>query len=386
MTVEVRYLGHLGNNLFQYALGRILAEELGSALTCRAPSDTRGWGAVEAMSGIVDRFVTQSAAFADAPQSLPGNEVDDPQLRYVIGEKQNWSGHGINLPYLLRHGHGHRIVLHGYFQRAEYYLPYRERIARWLALPPAPLLPRLGKHDVLVHLRQSLDMKLLDRQIDLRFYTDTLADMAPARVYVCGLGIDDAVRAALAPFNPQYLHLPALDTLKVIMQARRIVLANSTFSWWGAWLSEAEEIVYPRVTRNFWSADRADIALEVPDARYRYVDDVVVSNWQPFEVAASVEWQFDGGADASPASLRVRKEQHGLSMQLSADLAPLAAWLTTRRAPFGFNDIEVCELSPAARQDAPRLLLALARHGFLDADQTALDGIAAIYGEVTAGA
>ena len=24
MTVEVRYLGHLGNNLFQYALGRIL--------------------------------------------------------------------------------------------------------------------------------------------------------------------------------------------------------------------------------------------------------------------------------------------------------------------------------------------------------------------------
>ena len=58
----------------------------------------------------------------------------------------------------------------------------------------------------------------------------------------------------------------------------------------------------------------------------------------------------------------------------------------TRRAPFGFNDIEVCELSPAARQDAPRLLLALARHGFLDADQTALDGIAAIYGEVTAGA
>lgn len=385
MTVEVRYLGHLGNNLFQYALGRILAEELGSALTCRAPADTRGWGVVETMSGIVDRFVTQSAAFADAPQSLPGHQHDGPQLRYVVGEKQNWSGHGINLPWLLRHGHGHRIVLHGYFQRAEYYLPWRERIARWFALPAAPLLPKLGRHDVLVHLRQSLDMKLLDRQIDMRFYVDTLADMAPAAVYVCGLGIDATVRAALAPFNPRYLALPALDTLRVMMQARRIVLANSTFSWWGAWLSEAEEIVYPRVTRNFWSADRADIALEVPESRYRYVDDVAISDWRPFRPAPTVAWHLDETSHGG-GSLRVALGARTLSMQLSADLVPLAAWLTRQRAAFGFNDIEVCELSAAARQDAPRLLLALARHGFLEADQDTLDGIAAVYGEVRPGA
>ena len=227
MTVEVRYLGHLGNNLFQYALGRILAEELGSALNCRAIPDTRGWGVVEQLSGIVDHFVTHSAAFADAPQSLPGQACDGPQLRYVVGEKHNWSGHGINLPYLLRHGRGHRIVLHGYFQRAEYYLPYRERIARWLTLPADDQLPQLGAHDVLVHLRQSLDMLMLDRAIDMSFYVDTL---------------------------------------------------------------------------------------------------------------------------------------HA----------------------FGLNDIEACELSPAAHQDAPRLLLALARHGLLGAAPDVQDGLAAVYAEVRA--
>lgn len=227
MTVEVRYLGHLGNNLFQYALGRILAEELGSALVCRAIPDTRGWGVVEQMSGIVDHLLTHSAAFADAPQSLPGHACDGQQLRYVLGEKQNWSGHGINLPYPLRHGRGHRIVLHGYFQRAEYYLPYRERIARWLALPADDQLPQLGAHDVLVHLRQSLDMLMLDRAIDMSFYVDTL---------------------------------------------------------------------------------------------------------------------------------------HA----------------------FGLNDIEACELSPAAHQDAPRLLLALARHGLLGAAPDVQDGLAAVYAEVRA--
>ncbi len=372
MTVEVRYLGHLGNNLFQYALGRILAEELGSALVCRAMPDSRGWGVVEQMSGIVDRFITQSAAFADAPQSLPGRACDEPQLRYVIGEKQNWSGHGINLPYVLRQGHGHRIVLHGYFQRAEYYLPYRERIARWLALPDDDTLPQPGARDVLVHLRQSLDMLMLDRAIDMSFYVDTLHAMAPARVYVCGLGLGPKVRAALA-------------TLKVMMQAKRIVLANSTFSWWGAWLSQADEIVYPRVTRNFWSADRADVALEVADARYRYVDDVAITDWRPFEPRAEVEWRLEDGDSPQP-QLRARLEQISLNMVLTPDLAPLAAWLIARRSAFGLNDIDACELAPAARQDAPRLLLALARHGLLGAAPEVLDGLAAVYGEVRASA
>ena len=385
MSVEVRYLGHLGNNLFQYALGRILAEALGSALVCRTLPDARAWSVVENMSGIVDRFMGQSAAFADAPQSLPGRACDGPQLRYVIGEKQNWSGHGINLPYLLRHGRDQRIILHGYFQRAEYYLPYRERIAGWFALPADDSLPRLGPRDVLVHLRQSLDMLLLDRAIDMRFYVETLKAMVPARTYVCGLGITDAVRAALAPFEPVYVDLPALAPLKLMMQAPRIVLANSTFSWWGAWLSNAEEIVYPRVTRNFWSADRADIALEVPEPRYRYVDDVAISNWQPFAKTPGVDWQLDGHGDGQ-ARLHLRHGTRTLVMQLSADLVPLATWLGTRHTAFGFNDIEVCELSPAARQDAPRLLLALARHAFLTADKDVLDGIAAVYGEVRPGA
>jgi len=383
MTVEVRYLGHLGNNLFQYALGRILAEELGSALLCRALPDTRGWGVVEAMSGIVDRFMSQSAAFADAPQSLPGRACEAPQLRYVIGEKPNWSGHGINLPYLLRQGRDHRIVLHGYFQRAEYYLPYRERIARWFALPDDASLPRPGANDVVVHLRQSLDMLLLDRAIDMRFYVDALHAMAPARVLVCGLGVTDAVRAALAPFDPVYLDLPALATLKVMMQAPRIVLANSTFSWWGAWLSEAREIVYPRVTRNFWSADRADVALEVPDPRYRYIDDVAVVDWRPFHPHADVEWTLDQ-VETDAVRLRARRDRATLTMTLTPALAPLAAWLLARRGAFGLNDIEVCELSPAARQDAPRLLLALARHGLLACDADVQHALAAVYGEVPA--
>jgi len=60
MTVEVRFLGHLGNNLFQYALGRVLAEELGQALVCVAAGARPGFDRVEQASGIQDRLSTHA--------------------------------------------------------------------------------------------------------------------------------------------------------------------------------------------------------------------------------------------------------------------------------------------------------------------------------------
>jgi hypothetical protein len=51
MSVEVLFMGRLGNNLFQYALGRILAEHLGFELRCQAfpaSTDTRAQRALEA--------------------------------------------------------------------------------------------------------------------------------------------------------------------------------------------------------------------------------------------------------------------------------------------------------------------------------------------------
>lgn len=53
MSVEVRFLGHPGNNLFQYALGRILADTHGLALRCLPASQTLGLGHVESVGGPV---------------------------------------------------------------------------------------------------------------------------------------------------------------------------------------------------------------------------------------------------------------------------------------------------------------------------------------------
>ena len=88
MTVEVRLIGHLGNNLFEYALGRIIAEHLDQELIVRPATDIEGWNDVERMSGIVDRLDDQLACFADIPLRIEGKVVDQPQIRFVSSRRK----------------------------------------------------------------------------------------------------------------------------------------------------------------------------------------------------------------------------------------------------------------------------------------------------------
>jgi hypothetical protein len=332
------------------------------------------------MSGIVDRLSNCYEQFADVPQTIAGRRVETPQLRYVMGEKRGWTGHGINLDYLLRHGGNKHIVLHGYFQRTEYYHPYKDRIRHWYNPRDPEITVDLKPRDILVHLRQSLDMFLLDRAIDLSFYTELLSGMSFSQVYVCGLGLNDKVREVFAPFRPIFLDLPAVDTLKLMASANRIVLANSTFSWWGAYLSEANEVVYPRVVRNFWSKDRSDVDLEVPEDRYIYIDDVEVQTWRPFRVAPGVRLAVKAdGEDASRGILTYSGAVAG-ELSILSELIPFVKWLDKRTSPFGIEDIYELELTAAVLRACMQLSLVLYQNGAVHSNPTALKGIANYYG------
>jgi len=372
MSVEVRFFGHLGNNLFQYALGRVLAEELGHALVCVAPLARPGFDRVEQASGIADQLPGLAGHFADVPLRLPGREILFPQLRLVLGEQPEWHGHGINLERVLRTGHGQRIVLRGYFQRSEYYLPYRERIRRWFHLPAVDGELRPGPRDIVVHLRRSYDMRVLDRMLSLRYYEQALEAASFERVLVCGLGIDAATRARLARFRPEYLELDALATLRLLQRAHNIVLANSTFSWWGAWLSDAERIWFPRPVRGIWSPERPDIALELPESRYHYIDEVELDETPVFAPAPGAHLAFDGVADGAGTLTLEGPDGARTRFRIEAADGPFAQWLTLRRTPFGVGDFTPLNLPRAAFVRALLLLEHLRERGGLACDAALL--------------
>ena len=223
-------------------------------------------------------------------------------------------------------------------------------------------------------------MLVLDRAIDLDFYRQLLGGMTFDRLFVCGLGLDDVVRKALAPFKPVFLDLPAIETLELLTRANRIVLANSTFSWWGAYLSEASEVYFPRLARNFWGRDRTDVDLEVPEDRYRYIDDVPVQTWRPFRLRQRAQIAVKT-VGASGHCIVFGAPPQRLAMNIPQELVGFAQWLAALgTAPFGMHEVHAHDLSPADRRIALKLLLEIHRHGSLDAPPRAIEAVAGYYG------
>src|SRR5581483_7553762 len=119
MSVEVQYLGRLGNHLFQYAFGRIVAEALGYELRCVLDLATlekrlsflgepRDCGATANLPELTGHF-------RNAPQLLPGKHVDGPEERWQFGKPDPsgaiWDGHQLDLAKLLADRRDRRLVL-----------------------------------------------------------------------------------------------------------------------------------------------------------------------------------------------------------------------------------------------------------------------------------
>ena len=242
MSVKVLFLGRLGNNLFQYALGRIIAEELGFAMSCEPSPFSHPLLTPPKRFGPSTFLISSQDAFPNAPFELPGADHQTPEEAHICRFKAGgWDGQDIDLQAILADRSPRRIVLSGFFQRLEYYEPHRDRIARWFAMPPIDL-PEVADDDVLLTIRGG-DFDRLRWRLASDFYLRALERMEHiGRVFISGVGVNERLLGELAAYNPVFFDRPPLEQFRFIQKFRRVVISNSTFTWWAGYLGRGEEL------------------------------------------------------------------------------------------------------------------------------------------------
>ena len=260
-----RIFGGLGNQLFQYAAGRALALRRGTSLVL----DTRLASPGSHWAYGLDRF-NIDARVAEPAELPPSKEAP---IGYAL-----WRLFGRSPRFLRERGLGVNnsvlnapddVYLHGYFQSERYFsdciATLRDDL-RFLDPPDAQNAEWLDHiaegPSVSVHLRRG-DYISNDKAgathatCDQAYYTAAIAEVVrqtgvSPRIFVFSDDPDwarDNLRfdfeTHVAGHNgPDRPH----DDMRLIAACDHNVIANSTFSWWGAWLnaSPAKCVVAPK--------------------------------------------------------------------------------------------------------------------------------------------
>ena len=222
--IEVRYQGQLGNNLFQYSLGRILAQELGYALVAEP-----------------------IPYFPNTAELVDGDRYQSPE--------QHLTGQIIDFDGIRRDRRPRKVVAEGWFQRSEYYHPYRSQIRHWLAIDPAVRRPAV-RPDVVVHVRRR-DYVNIGWALPFSFYDEALTRLLPngGDIFILTDDPGDPFFRRFKKWRPQFPAGSAIEDLVFLSQARRIIMSQSSFSWWATFLGEPDEVICPVPSFGAWAPD-----------------------------------------------------------------------------------------------------------------------------------
>ncbi|MDA4844247.1 alpha-1,2-fucosyltransferase [Hoeflea poritis] len=268
--VITRIFGGLGNQMFQYACGRALALRTGNELVLderdffAGPGQEPGLHHLNVVSGKV------------AAGKLPPSKKQ--RLRYLV-----WRA--LKLPPRIVREQGMAfdpkvialpgdVFLHGYWQSERYFCDFAQRLRQELSVKTPPdkantaLLRQMGAEPaVSLHIRRgdyvtNPKANALHGTCSLAYYKRA-AKLIAERMdenpvfYVFSDEPQWAAANLELPFDIRVVDHNSGDRnfedMRLMSACRHHIVANSSFSWWGAWLNPSESKIV--VAPEKWFAD-----------------------------------------------------------------------------------------------------------------------------------
>lgn len=254
--VGVEIQGGLGNQLFQYAAAYCLARQREAELRL----NTHWFAHTDYRALALDRFGIEwtecwhpgaRGALRAVARAL-GADKANPFRHAILRETRQ-----AFMPELA--DAGLPVFLVGYFQSWRYFDSLRDDIkrlfdtARFSSARTARLESQIAStaSPVMVHIRRGdyiSNPETLARHgvVDRAYYErarQILADRGITGPYFIFSDDSDAARTMLGHWPSAYFvaGMTAFEDLRLMTLCRHAVIANSTFSWWGAWLGQNPE-------------------------------------------------------------------------------------------------------------------------------------------------
>jgi hypothetical protein len=158
------------------------------------------------------------------PNKLPKVKPSDYSL-IDIPEGDFW---GFNVP--------DNSTIWGYMQSEKYFVHCSDLIRHYFTLNP---ICELFKDCILIHCRNYAPQYLAMGFTNMpkEYYIEALKKMPDKRKIVITDNINEAYKTIGSGF--EYSSNTPIEDFYLLCNAEHLIISNSTFSWWGAWLSNA---------------------------------------------------------------------------------------------------------------------------------------------------
>jgi hypothetical protein len=170
--------------------------------------------------------------------------------------------------------HNGDIVVNSFVQRQEYYSDYRAELKQFFK--EASMTG--SAHDNTVLYVRNGDYKDIGAYIGLENYYRMLdkVDIDISKLTIVTPHIDSDIEIIAQKYNANILSGNIFDDFLYIKNARNIIMSQSTFSWWAAFLGDAENVYIPLsikgMSKGWWytvpDIDDVDLALKYDNYKY----------------------------------------------------------------------------------------------------------------------
>ena len=189
---------------------------------------------------------------------LSSEKIDKPQGFSIYKEPHF---HYVPLPEI-----EHSTTLHGYFQSEKYFADYAEEVKAEFVLRNPKYPEKLDDEYIGIHVRRGDYLKHpeVHPTCSMKYYEEALAQLPDKPVKV----FSDDWEWCAKNFKGDRFHISTRDFIEdfeVLSKCDYHIIANSSFSWWAAWISNSREVIAPAE----WFGPNAPGSAE----------DIVPSNW-----------------------------------------------------------------------------------------------------------